>query len=105
MSFHPIDLPTWDRKEFYEHFTDVEKYSSSVNFAPKPGRPPNSFDISMIPLFTFTAFNINVYDNGKYFDGNGKRLLPLAIQVHHAVCDGYHIGKFVKTLQELIEQF
>lgn len=95
--------------------TDVQKFSLSTQYAPKSDRPPNSFDISMIPWFTFTSFNLNVFGDGKYllpiftlgkyFDDNGKRLLPLSIQVHHAVCDGYHIGKFVETLQTAIDQF
>lgn len=94
---------------------DTAKYASSINYEPKPNRPSNSFDISMIPWFTFTSFNINIFNDGKYllpiftlgkyFDDNGKRLIPLSIQVHHAVCDGYHIAIFVETLQKLIDQF
>lgn len=94
---------------------DAGMYSSSVKFAPKPNRPPNTFDISMVPWFTFTAFDINVFDHGKYFlpiftmgkffDMDGKRMLPLAIQVHHAVCDGYHVGRFIEMLQEKISSF
>jgi thiamine pyrophosphokinase len=63
----------------------------------------------------FTGLNINVYDEGKfllpiftmgkYFERDGKRMLPLAIQVHHAVCDGYHVGVFVEKLQEYIDCF
>lgn len=97
------------------YIADIEKYSSSVNFSPKPDRPLNSFDISMIPWVTFTSFNINVFDSGKYllpiftlgkyFEENGKRIIPLSIQVHHAVCDGYHIGKFTEILQEYIYSF
>lgn len=94
---------------------DAAKYTSSVNYAPKANRPQNSFDISMIPWFTFTSFNINVFGDGKYllpiftlgkyFEENEKRMIPLAIQVHHAVCDGYHVGKFIETLQKFINQF
>lgn len=94
---------------------DLAKYSLSTNFAPKPQRPKNSFDVSMLPWFSFTAFDINVFDEGKYllpiftmgkfFDVGEKRMLPLAIQVHHAVCDGYHVGKFIETLQEKISSF
>ena len=36
---------------------------------------------------------------------NEKTMLPLAIQVHHAVCDGYHLGKFIETLQANINKF
>ena len=42
---------------------------------------------------------------GKYFEQEGKRFLPLAIQVHHAVCDGYHVGLFVEKLQRKIAEF
>lgn len=94
---------------------DTEKYSKSEIFAPKPCRPANSFDISMIPWVKFTSFNINVFDEGKYllpiftlgkfFKEKGKRMIPLSIQVHHAVCDGYHVGKFIDALQESINKF
>ena len=46
---------------------DVAKYMSSVNFTPKPDRPSNSFDISMIPWFTFATVykgNIIKINNG-----------------------------------------
>jgi chloramphenicol O-acetyltransferase type A len=26
--------------------------------------------------------------------------MPLAIQVHHAVCDGIHVAKLIDTLQQ-----
>ena len=41
----------------------------------------------------------------KTFEENEKTMLPLAIQVHHAVCDGYHVGKFIETLQANINKF
>ncbi len=105
-----------DYNEFLSAYeTDIEKFSLSARYAPKPDRPPNSFDISMIPWFTFTSFNLNIFGDGKYllpiftlgkrFDDNGKKLLPISIQVHHAVCDGYHIGKFMETLQTMINKF
>ncbi len=105
-----------DYNEFLSAYeTDIEKFSLSARYAPKPDRPPNSFDISMIPWFTFTSFNLNIFGDGKYllpiftlgkrFDDNGKKLLPISIQVHHAVCDGYHIGMFMETLQTMINKF
>ena len=31
--------------------------------------------------------------------------MPLAVQVHHSVCDGYHTCAFVDDLQDSIEHF
>lgn len=94
---------------------DVGKYSSTTQYELKPGRPTNSFDVSMIPWFSFTSFNLNIFGDGTYllpiftmgktFEENEKTMLPLAIQVHHAVCDGYHVGKFIETLQANINKF
>ena len=105
-----------DYSEFLSSYeADAAEYSKSIRYAPKEGTPPNSFNISMVPWLEFTGFNINVFDEGKFllpvftmgkfFERDGKRLLPLAIQVHHAVCDGYHIGMFVSRLQEYIDRF
>lgn len=30
-------------------------------------------------------------------------MMPLAIQVHHAVCDGFRLGSFVTSVQELAD--
>ena len=105
-----------DYNKFLKNYeSDVLEYSSSTRYAPKDGTPSNSFNISMVPWLEFTGFNINVYDDGKfllpiftmgkYFERDGKRLLPLAIQVHHAVCDGYHVGLFVDKLQKYTHGF
>lgn len=69
----------------------------------------------MIPWFSFTAFNLQVFGDGNYllpiftmgkaFDAGTKKMLPLAIQVHHAVYDGYHVGRFIELLQKKIIGF
>lgn len=102
--------------EFLKNYDeDVCVYSKSKRYTPKDGTPENSFNISMVPWLEFTSCNLNVYDDGKfllpiftmgkYFERDGKHLLPLAIQVHHAVCDGYHVGLFVEKLQTNIIRF
>lgn len=105
-----------DYHEFLKLYeADVAKFSLSIKLSPKTEKPINTFDISMVPWFTFSSFNINVFGDGKYllpiftmgkfFDEDRKRILPLAIQVHHAVCDGYHVGRFIELLQEKIDSF
>ena len=48
----------------------------------------------ILPIFTI----------GKYYEENGSLILPLAIQVHHALCDGFHLCRFVNELQYLINR-
>ena len=68
----------------------------------------------MIPWESFEGFNLNlqkgfdyltpIFTMGKYYEENGRFLLPLAIQVHHAVCDGYHVCRFVSHVREALEE-
>ena len=93
---------------------DIELFSSVKGMIAKPNIPPNHFPVSMIPWTTFEGFNLNlqkgynyllpIFTMGKYSEINGQYLIPLAIQVHHAVCDGFHISRFINELQKLIEE-
>ena len=81
---------------------------------PKPNIPENNFSVSMIPWTTFEGFNLNlkkgyeyllpIFTMGKYYEERGRYILPLAIQVHHAVCDGFHVCRFINELQDLIDE-
>lgn len=42
-----------------------------------------------------------IFTMGEYYEENQRIILPLSIQVHHAVCEGFHICCFVNKLQEL----
>lgn len=94
---------------------DIEKYGSMKGIRVKPSMPNNTFSVSMIPWATFTGFNLNlkngyeyllpIFTIGKYYEKDNKVLLPLAIQVHHAVCDGFHVTRFINKLQNLVDRF
>jgi chloramphenicol O-acetyltransferase type A len=68
--------------------------------------------ITSIPWISFThishTISINRNDSvpriswGKYFGQNGKIFIPFSVQVHHALVDGYHVGKYVEALQEIL---
>lgn len=93
---------------------DIELYGHQKGFDAKPNTPNNSFSVSMIPWTSFDGFNLNlpkgndyllpIFTMGKYYQENDKILLPFAIQVHHAVCDGFHVCRFINELQALIQE-
>ncbi len=44
-----------------------------------------------------------LFDFGKYFERNGKILLPFSVQVHHSFVDGIHIGKLADAVQGYLD--
>lgn len=93
---------------------DRRLYGQRKGLIGKPGAPENCFDVSMIPWTTFEGFHLHlqkgythllpIFTMGKYYTERQRLLLPLAVQVHHAVCDGYHVGRFINELQEQISR-
>ncbi|QMG41226.1 type A chloramphenicol O-acetyltransferase [Citrobacter freundii] len=90
---------------------DMARYGNNLSYWPKGESLENIFFVSAIPWVSFTSFNINVanmqnffspmFTIGKYYNQDGKVMLPLAIQVHHSVCDGFHVARLINELQEI----
>ncbi len=94
---------------------DVAEYGRNLGLSGKPNPPENTFPVSMLPWAGFEGFHLNlqkgydfllpIFTMGRYHEKDGKILLPLAIQVHHAVCDGFHLCRFVNSLQQRLTDF
>ena len=92
---------------------DLARFGGQMGFQGKPNLPENTFDVSMIPWANFEGFNLNLqqcYDHlrpiftlGRYEEREGRCTLPLAVQVHHGVCDGYHTCRLVREVQEILD--
>lgn len=104
--------------ESYEAFCrayeeDLEQYGDRQGLMGKPDVPPNNFPVSMVPWTSFEGFHLHlpkgntyllpIFTMGRYEERDGKWWLPLAIQVHHGVCDGFHVCRFLQELQELLQ--
>ena len=91
---------------------DISLYGGCHDMDAKPNVPENNFPVSMIPWSSFDGFNLNlqrgygylipIFTMGRYYEENGRYLMPLSVQVHHAVCDGFHLCRFLDDLQRLI---
>ena len=106
---------TPDYQDFCAAFEkDMAEYGNRPGILSRPDTPANTFPVSMIPWAGFEGFNLNlqngydylppIFTMGRFSEENGKILLPLAVQVHHAVCDGFHLCRLVNELQELLNQ-
>lgn len=69
---------------------------------------------STVPWISFTALtherNFAMPDSipkmtfGKYFKEGNRLLLPLSINGHHGLMDGYHIGQYFELFQQLLNK-
>lgn len=73
------------------------------------------FQFSPLPWFSYTHISHTnsgnkdnatpLFDWGKYFERNGKTILPFSVQVHHSFVDGIHIAKFLELLCQYLDNF
>lgn len=92
---------------------DLRLYGGIERMEAKPDTPENTFPVSMLPWAVFTGFQLNlqkgynyflpIFTMGKFFSSGGRQLLPLSVQVHHAVCDGFHLSRLLNELQEQMD--
>ena len=78
-------------------------------------QPRNFFDVSCLPWVKYKHFDVHVFDEGKFlapvitwgkYERNGASyLMPLTMNLHHAVADGFHLSRFFTEVQELIHSF
>ncbi len=70
---------------------------------------------SVLPWLSFTSIKharkgdekdkgIPKFVFGKYFDQADNKLMPLTIDVHHALMDGYHVALFLDRFQKRINK-
>ncbi len=95
--------------EFYLHAKELMQHiknTPDLAVADKHGR----LFITNIPWGSFTAFthpyckqyaSIPIISFGKFRPHNGMLSLPVAVQAHHALVDGYHLGQFFEILTAL----
>lgn len=99
---------------FLRSYLKVQSLWGNVKrFEARPHTPENVFPVSMIPWEHFQGFHLHlpkadryffpIFTLGKYREQNGQCLLPIAVQVHHAVCDGFHVCRLLQELREILD--
>ncbi|GGG98748.1 chloramphenicol acetyltransferase [Pedobacter zeae] len=107
--------------DFYEDFEDfkteagkeIEKVQATTGLIPSSSGE-NVIHYSALPWLNFTSLsharNYAHHDScpkisfGKVREEKGRKIMPLSIHVNHALMDGYHVGEFVETYQDLLSK-
>lgn len=92
--------------------TAREKYLKLKTFDVETGRVDLIY-YSVIPWISFTSFkHASRGDNrqtvprivfGKVFLDNGREMMPLSVEAHHAMMDGLHVGRFFAGFQAAVD--
>jgi len=100
--------------DFIHDALQVEaKMQQNPSFEDEPDRDDYLF-MSSIPWFHFTAIqhamqyhpcdSVPRFTFGKYLERNNKLMMPLSIQVHHALVNGKEVATFLEVLQEYLNK-
>jgi len=110
---------------YFDYYSDFKKFNMNakkqLDLVKKgllefDGRN-NDLDIihySIIPWISFTSFshprNYGTNDSipkivfGKYYQEKDHFKIPISIEVHHALMDGYHLGQYLYHLQAFLDK-
>jgi chloramphenicol O-acetyltransferase type A len=109
---------------YFNYTEDFASFQAAAREALAQLRARKSFDpqdhrtdlihYSILPWVSFTSFsharNWSGEDSipkivfGKATERNGEWRLPVSVEVHHALMDGLHVGRYLEMLQEYCSQ-
>ncbi len=103
-----------DLYDFHDRVVkDCEKHKNECGFL--PDQPKNIFDISCLPWVKYNSLTLHVgggYDClfpvviwGKFEEENGRKIMPVTMNINHAVADGFHLCRFFTDLKNAINEF
>lgn len=111
--FKVVNVPMTDSLEEYVRLAKKTARGQREYFTAPPKN--NIFQCSAIPWVTYTHIShtnsgkkenaVPLFDWGKYYEKNGRVLMPLSVQVHHSFVDGIHIGKFAEAVQKFLDEY
>lgn len=102
---------TDNEKIFYEHIVSLSNVTTQTTDV-EMREKNNRYFISNIPWIRFSSFthpymsqyaSIPIITTGKFHNSGNNVTMPIALQVHHSLADGYHIGQFYSILEQNIK--
>jgi chloramphenicol O-acetyltransferase type A len=117
----PNETFTFAYFDFEENFgrfiVEAERKVRDAKTGNSPFTPSPSDDkihFTTLPWVSFTSFahaqNWGREDSvpkiafGKFMKENQRTLLPISVEVHHALMDGIHVGQYVNRFEEVLDE-
>lgn len=111
--FKVINVPMRDTlKEYVELATRTAEEQKEYFIGPLGN---DVFQCSPMPWVTYTHISHTnsgkkdnatpLFDWGRYYERDGRIIMPVSVQAHHSFVDGIHIGRFAEQLQNYLDEF
>lgn len=110
--FKVVSVPMVDGLKEYVKLAEKTAHEQREYFTAPPAN--NIFQCSAIPWVTYTHISHTIsgnkenasplFDWGKYYEKDGRFLMPLSVQAHHSFVDGLHIGRFAEMIQRFLNE-
>lgn len=111
--FKVVNVPMQDTIEEYVELAGKTANEQEEYFTGPLGN--DVFQFSPMPWISYTHISHTnsgkkdnatpLFDWGKYFEREGRMILPFSVQVHHSFVDGLHIGKLADNVQRFLDDF
>lgn len=102
-------------RDFEKFLTEMGKAVDEVQTGSGPLKPTLREDViyhTTLPWIPFTSFaharhkgrgeSIPRIVFGKFTEEHDRLMLPISVEVHHALMDGLHVGRFLSKLEEAL---
>lgn len=110
--FKVVNVPMLDDLKEYCELAAKTAKEQKVYFTGPLGN--DVFQCSPMPWVTYTHISHTnsgkkdnatpLFDWGKYYEKDGRIMIPISVQAHHSFVDGVHIGQFVEELKRLLNE-
>lgn len=111
--FKVVNVPMCDSMEEYVSLATKTAKEQKEYFTGPLGN--DVFQFSPMPWVTYTHISHTnsgkkdnatpLFDWGRFYEKDGKILLPFSVQAHHSFVDGLHIGKLYELVQKYLDEF
>ena len=105
------------QRDFEKFLSDMGKAVDDVRTGGGPLKPTMRDDViyhTTLPWISFTSFahartkgrgdSIPRIVFGKFTKENERIMLPISVEVHHALMDGLHVGRYLSRLEDALAE-
>lgn len=111
--FKVVRVPMQERMEDYVALARETEENQTAYFTGPMGN--DVYQFSPFPWVAYTHISHTdsgnsenatpLFDWGRFYERDGRTVMPFSVQAHHSFVDGVHIGKLADRLQSYLDDF